>query len=176
MLDLNDPRWEGLKGGYRVPYDPRPLLRRLAADGSRRDLWDELWNELHHQGDVGEASYAALVALVEIEKRRRGLGSDLHAFAATIEVERHRKANPPVPVWLEIDYGRAFAELAELASQDLRASGDLGRTLSAMAVVALARGHVQLGAFLIHLDGSELDELVADRLAWKELYGGGDGR
>jgi hypothetical protein len=25
-MDLNDARWRGLKGGYKVPYDPRPAV------------------------------------------------------------------------------------------------------------------------------------------------------
>ena len=102
MIELDDPRWEGLTGGYRLLYDPRPALRALEADANRKDLWDELWNELHHQGDLGEASYAAVVALVRIESGRRRFGSNLFALAATIEVERHRKGNPPIPAWLEL--------------------------------------------------------------------------
>jgi hypothetical protein len=53
-MDLNDARWRGLKGGYKMPYDPRPALQRLAAGVERGAAWDELWQELFHQGDVGE--------------------------------------------------------------------------------------------------------------------------
>jgi len=170
MIELDDPRWEGLTGGYRIPFDPRPALRALEADGSRKDLWEELWNELHHQGDIGEASYAAVVVLVGIETRRRRLGWNLFAFAATIEVERHRKGNPPVPAWLELDYRSAWNDLAGLALEDLRTVKDADRVRTALPVVALARGQTKLGAFLAFLDDSELDELVEDRMAWGELY------
>src|SRR6185369_13444933 len=40
--------------------------------------WDELWNELHHQGNVGEASYAAVTPVQILygertpEERRHG--------------------------------------------------------------------------------------------------------
>ena len=57
---LSDPKWEGLEGGYRIPYDPRPVLSKLASGIEVDHAWDELWNELHHQGDVGEASFAQL--------------------------------------------------------------------------------------------------------------------
>jgi hypothetical protein len=29
MLDLSDKRWTKMEGGYRVPFDPRPLLKQL---------------------------------------------------------------------------------------------------------------------------------------------------
>jgi hypothetical protein len=54
MLPLGDPRWNELPGGYGTPFDPSDLLRRL--EGGKK-AWDELWQELHHQGDVGVASY-----------------------------------------------------------------------------------------------------------------------
>ena len=63
---LTDPKWEGLEGGYRIPYDPRPVLSKLASGLEVDHAWDELWNELHHQGDVGEASFAAVTALVDL--------------------------------------------------------------------------------------------------------------
>lgn len=47
--------WGELEGGYRQRYDPRPAFAAL-ADG--HGDWDELWQELHHQGDVGVASYS----------------------------------------------------------------------------------------------------------------------
>jgi hypothetical protein len=65
-MDLNDPRWKSMEGGYRPHYDPRPALETLSQDPGSAAAWDELLNELHHQGDVGHASYAALPVLVDI--------------------------------------------------------------------------------------------------------------
>jgi hypothetical protein len=171
MIELDDPKWEGLKGGYRVTYDPRPAVRALEAAENRQDLWDELWTELHHQGDIGEASYAAVIALVQIEKRQRRFGWNLLALAATIEIERHRSGNPPVPAWLETDYREAWTDLAEFALQDLRSGEDNERVRTALPVIALARGQHKLGAFLWWLDESDLDALVEERLSWSETYG-----
>lgn len=56
MLKLDDPRWSEMEGGYRIPFDPRPLFGKLQANQDVETVWNELWNELHHQGDVGEAS------------------------------------------------------------------------------------------------------------------------
>ena len=54
MLDFKDERWVGLQGGYRMPFDPRPGLLRLESGNNLEAAWAELWEQLHHQGDVGE--------------------------------------------------------------------------------------------------------------------------
>jgi hypothetical protein len=139
VIDFDDPRWKQMNGGYKMPYDARPVLRGLEHQRNQEAAWEELWNELHHQGDIGKASYAVIVILVEMEKQRGGLRSNLYALAGTIEVERHRKSNPPVPSWLQLDYRRAWTELADLALEDLRSSNERERITAALAIVALAR-------------------------------------
>ncbi len=76
-------------------------MSRLSAGLDVADAWAELWSELHHQGDVGEASYT------------------------------------------------------------LQAS---------LAVLAIARGALKMGALIINLDSSELDEILEQQLAWQSLY------
>src|SRR5688500_1463687 len=100
MLSLDDPRWRTLHGGYRLLYDPTPALRRLAAEWENAPAWEELWNELHHQGDVGEASYAALTVIAELARAVASRGWNVYALAATIETERHAQRNPSLPTWL----------------------------------------------------------------------------
>jgi hypothetical protein len=97
MLSLTDPIWHQLEGGYRIPYDASKALARMEGGET---VWNELWNELHHQGDVGVASYAVIPQLVRISEARRGIDWNLYALAATIEIERLRKNNPPLPDWL----------------------------------------------------------------------------
>ena len=60
MIAFDDKRWEGLKGGYKVLYDPRPALRELESGSPVEPIWKELWEDLHHQGDIGEASYCSV--------------------------------------------------------------------------------------------------------------------
>jgi len=54
MLSFDDSRWKTLAGRYRVRFDPRPQLLKLAANDDAKAAWHELWEELHHQGDVGK--------------------------------------------------------------------------------------------------------------------------
>lgn len=169
-LSLDDRRWRTLRGGYRVPYDPTPALRRLAAEWVNVPAWEELWNELHHQGDVDEASYAALTVIVDLAQRVPARGWNVYALAATIETERHARDNPGLPDWLVDDYRRTWTLLAELALADLRTNEDPLVVRSALAVVALARGATKLGALIAFLDESEIDEYLEEHLDWSERY------
>src|SRR4051812_14516693 len=119
MLDFNDQRWDHLKGGYKTAYDPRPSLRKLERRQDTTAVWKEFWNELHHQGDVGDASYAAVPELVRI--CRNGLDADwnLYAIVATIEVARTEGENPPLPEWLKDDYFAAIQELAVRGAKNI---------------------------------------------------------
>ncbi len=61
MMLLSDQRWKDFDGGYRVKYDASiPLSRLKNGIGDLDSIWSELWQNLHHQGDVGIASYAAI--------------------------------------------------------------------------------------------------------------------
>jgi hypothetical protein len=165
-----DDKWATMLGGYRVPYDPRPAVQRLSENVDVEATWAELWNELHHQGDLGEASYAAVTLLTEIHASGRRPDWNLFSLAALIEVERHRRGNPPIPEWLEFDYRRAWKQLFDLALTSLRDEADADAVQSALAIVAIYKNALKLGALINWLDWSELDEIVNDKLSWQELF------
>ena len=91
-------------------------------------------------------------------------------MTATIEVERHRKGNPPVPEWLRDDYQTAWRKLDQLALATLGKTTDPETLQSTLAVLAIAHGDLKLGALIIHLDSSELDEILEQYLMWNKLY------
>jgi hypothetical protein len=167
MLPLDDPKWSELLGGYRVPYDPSAALRCLERG---EDVWDELWQELHHQGDVGEASYATVPHLVRIAKSLARRDFNFYGLVSTIEIERHRKSNPPLPEWLAQAYVEAMRELLELALRDLRFVKDRETIRSILGAIALAKGDLKLGALISHSDDSEIDEVLEHYDAWSESY------
>jgi DNA-binding ferritin-like protein (Dps family) len=68
------------------------------------------------------------------------------------------------------DYRRAWEALVEMALTSLRSHADALLVQSALAVVALGRNAVKLGALIIGLDCSELDEILNDKTAWRDLY------
>jgi hypothetical protein len=167
MLSLTDPIWRELQGGYRVPYDASKALVQMEAGES---VWDELWSELHHQGDVGVASYAALPQLVRISEARGKSDWNLYALTATIEIERHRKTNPPLPDWLSPSYKVAWDGLVKLALSDLGGEPDELTLRSALSVIALGRGDLKLGALLNHSESAEIAAYVEENLGWSSIY------
>ncbi|HET6413810.1 MAG TPA: hypothetical protein VFG53_17260 [Anaeromyxobacter sp.] len=167
MLPLNDPIWKNLKGGYGVPYDASAPLARLERGDQ---VWEELWQELHHQGDVGDASYAAVPHLVRICGALPDRDWNLYGLVSTIEVERHRKSNPPLPEWVRADYQMALRDLLALGLADLPRVTDASTVRSILGAVALAKGALKLGAWIAFSDESEIDEMLDERQAWSELY------
>src|ERR1700730_5544899 len=100
MHRLDDNRWDGLTGLYKSPFDPRPLLAKLETESDTAMVWDELWEELHHQGDVGDASYAAVPHIVRIYRQREVVDWTTSAIVAIIDLARTKGKNPAVPEWL----------------------------------------------------------------------------
>lgn len=167
MLSLDDEKWKELHGGYGIPYDASVALRSMKVG---IDVWDELWNELHHQGGVGVASYAAVPQMVCIAVAATTRDWNFYGLVATIEVGRHRKSNPALPSWLKADYDSALARASVLALADIGLKTDSATTQAILSVLALKKGELKLGAILSGLDASELDEWLEEQLAWTVTY------
>jgi len=166
-MNLDDPRWRELKGGYNIPYNPVPALLNLGHDA---EAWHELWDNLHHQGDLGLASYAAVPQIVHVCKTFSSRDWNPYALACTIEIERHRKTNPSIPDWLRDEYEQAWHELFDLALADVRTATDPVLIQAIVSTLALARGSQKLGTLITNLDDSEIDELLEERHAWSSAY------
>lgn len=159
MPPTDDPRWKDLHGGYRTPYDPRPALQKIESNIDVSAAWSELWNELHHQGDVGEASYAAIPELVRICQQRRNADWNTYALIGTIELARDDKRNPPVPVWLEAEYAQALQKLAELGVAEIANTTDRETVRAILSIVALYKGLRTLGRIVLNYSEDELLEM-----------------
>jgi len=170
MLLFDDTRWITLKGGYHIPYDPRPALLRLEDEESVAVAWEELWNELHHQGDIESASYAAVPHLVRIYSTKSKIDWNFYAMVSIIEVERHKKKNPSLPDWLAEDYFRAWDELVKLALRDFPRAQDDINVKFIFTILAIAKKKLKLGALISTLDNDAISDILEDHLAWSQLY------
>ena len=159
MLSLNDERWNRLIGGYKIPFDPRPSLRKLESQQDIAATWEELWEELHHQGDVGDASYAAVPELVRIHRKGGAADWNLYAMVAIIELARTEPKNPELPDWLREDYLRSIQELAQMGTNDILSAKDADAKRAILSVIAIARGLRAHGKFLVAYSEDELLEL-----------------
>jgi hypothetical protein len=159
LLSLDDSRWPELEGGYRVPFDARPLLKELRTTGASQQTWEKVWAELFHQGDIGQASFAVVPHLVNICREHGKQDWNPYAFVATVELARGKGGNPEPAAWLKDAYIAGVAELARLGLSEYAhaTSPELARSILALA--ALWKGLSTYGEILIDFTEDEVAEL-----------------
>ena len=100
-MELDDRAWGLLNGGYRIPYDaskPLKKLKGILSQKERREIFNELWENLHHEGNVGLASYLAIPHLIDICIENKSLDRNFIGLCVTIENCRTSKGeNPEIP-------------------------------------------------------------------------------
>src|SRR5215472_12864787 len=106
-------------GGCRTVFDPRPLLHNLELNVHAKRSVARTLGRTSSQGDVGEASYAAVPHLVRIHGERKLDGWNTYALVAVIELARGKGKNPEVPEWLKEEYFSAIQDLAKLGSTEI---------------------------------------------------------
>jgi|SRR3954451_7703716 hypothetical protein len=159
MLSLDDSRWLSLTGGYKTYFDPRPLLAELENDKETAAAWHALWEELHHQGDVGDASYAAVPHLVRIHQKRGIVDWNTYAIVACIESARTERKNPKVPGWLEKDYFLSIQDLCEIGVAEISRTDEHEAVRAILSVIAITKGLRTHGRFLLDYAEDELLEM-----------------
>lgn len=159
MLRFEDKRWRQLTGGYRTQFDPRAALSKLESNNQSEDAWNELWEELHHQGDVGEASYAAVPHIVRIYRQRRMDRWRTFGLVSVIELARGRGTNPEVPNWLTQDYFQAIKDLADIGSVEVMSENDADAVRAMLSIIAAAKGARTHARFLFEYSDEEMVDL-----------------
>jgi hypothetical protein len=163
MLSLNDTKWAEFEGGYRIPYDASIALRKLEKATSPTEIkpiLDELWQELHHQGDVGTASYLSVPHLIRIVKEKRMVNPSIIALVAIIEVQRH-KNNPLLPTQYEKFYLESIKDLEGVVLTNFKGEWDLETASSVLSALALSKGQVSLADAILRMDSQDIiDEFL----------------
>lgn len=159
MIQLNDKKWKDFDGGYRMPYDASVALTSLeqASTPSEIDaIFSELWDELHHQGDVGLASYLSVPHLIRIAKERELFNFNIFGLIATIEIARHRD-NPPLPEQFQEEYLQALTEgIPELVKIGLAREWDLTLASAVLSALAVSKGHLPMAEAIDKMEDEEL--------------------
>ena len=162
MISLEDARGSNTTGGYKMPFDPRPLLRRLETEQDTAKVWHELWEELHHQGDVGDTSFASVPFLVRIYQERGVIDWNTYAIVAIIELARTESKNPDVPEWMEWiagDYFQAIRRLAEIGANEVIHAEAADVVCAILSVIAIERGLRTHGKFLVNYSEAEMADI-----------------
>jgi hypothetical protein len=127
--------------------------------------WQELWNELYHQGDVGEASYAAVPHLVRIHAALNVPDWNTYALVAIIEWARRDGRNPGLPPNLLEAYEGAWRRLVELGLHELGAAEDPTLISSIIGVIAIRKGQLALGRLAVLFTEDERKEMI-EKAGW----------
>jgi len=159
MISLEDARWSNTTGGYKMPFDPRPLLRRLETEQDTARVWQDLWEELHHQGDVGDASFAAVPFLVKSYQKRGVIDWNTYAIVAIIELARTESENPDVPEWIAEEYFLAIRKLAEIGANEVMHAEAADVVCAMLSVIAIERGLRTHGKFLVNYSEAEMTDI-----------------
>ncbi|RAU83153.1 hypothetical protein [Pontibacter arcticus] len=163
MIQLNDPEWKELEGGYRTPYNASIALRRLEETNSSEEVDDilaELWDELHHQGNVGLASYFAVPHLIRIAKDKGMISANMLGLIAVIEVQRHKK-NPQIPKEYVESYLDSLNEIPELVDSAKKREWDLEFTIAALSALAASKRQIKIAQAVLNFDDEDvLDEFL----------------
>lgn len=166
MIELDDPRWETLSHAYGSAGDVPELLRQLAgATGPKitydSEPWFTLWSSLCHQGDVYDASYAALPHIVEIARNAAGpLDFSFFQLPAAIEIARHSGKGPPIPTDLANAYHDALSRLTDCVAVHSNEDWDESTLLSAVSALAAAKGHHRVAEAIMNLDEDLITRLI----------------
>lgn len=165
MLAYTDPRWNTLIGGYRIIYNPAPLLQKLASGQAAEQLWDTLWEELYHQQDIGSASYAAVVCLADILQQQPAYAPQIYSFTLAVELAHLEPElnNPPPPDWLEAEYQTALTRIYEHARDAIGTITDEYHLYSALGIIALYKKQFQLANLLIASSEADIADYFETR-------------
>jgi hypothetical protein len=154
MLSLDSPRWSQLRHAYGPASDIPGLLRELGsvpASGGEKEPWYTLWSALAHQGDVYDASFAAVPHVVEVLAGALDRADfSYFQFPAWVEICRV-KNEVEIPGDLQSAYFEAMGRLPLLVGAAANREWDEGYLRCALAAVAAAKGQITIAEALLEL-------------------------
>ncbi|ATY33732.1 hypothetical protein [Sphingomonas psychrotolerans] len=166
MLELDDPRWSTLTHAYGSAADTPELIRQLAhapgpAGDHEKEPWFTLWSSLCHQGDVFDASYAAVPHIVKIAfSAMEPVDFSFFQLPAAIEIARNNGRGPQVPAHTDTAYTQALSRLNECVAVHRHEDWDEPMLLSALSAQAVAKGHHRVAEAIMNLDDDLIGRIV----------------
>ena len=137
-------------------------MAKIERRQNLKACWDEIWEKMIHQGDVGTASYAIFPKLVQAYASKER-GSEIYAYAVVLEEGREERRNPDVPDWLQDDYDHGLVTLREMAFEDLRRPQKTAKLAQILAFLASQAGSLGLCVAIGNLDMNEFAMETLDR-------------
>lgn len=166
MLALNDSRWSSLFHAYGTAQDIPGLVLALAQDTGPKsscdsEPWFSIWSSLCHQGDVFDASYAAVPHIVEIGCQATGpIDFSFFQFPVAVDVARKNGRGPTMPVDLSEAYFGAIQRIEDCIAQHREEIWDEATLLSVLAAQAIAKGNHRVAEAVMNLDDALIQRLI----------------
>lgn len=163
-MELEDRTWGLLNGGYKIPYDASKPLRKLKgviSQKERQEVFNELWENLHHQGNVGLASYMALPHLIAICIENKSLDWNFIGLCVAIENCRVSGENPELPIQYDDVYFGSLTKFEKYLLVNLKNINDRTAFRLALALLATVNGQPRLGKAIEMLDEDAMDDFLS---------------
>ena len=157
MLELGSSRWAQLRDAYGPASTVPDLLRALpsapAPAPPEAQPWFDLWSRLCHQGDVYEASYAALPHIVAASRGRAPAERvEFLILAGAIAEGSCRTRAPRVPDDLRRAFLSAIDDSVPLALEALECADDADTIHALLSSLAALKGQPELAAGIAALE------------------------
>jgi hypothetical protein len=162
-MDLDSSVWKDLHGGYKTPSNASRTLKKLRDTSEPAEtaaIFKELWENLHHQGDVGLASYLAIPQLVRICIDKNSLDWNYIGLCVVIENRRLEEHNPELPHEFQDIYFDALTQFEKYLLVNFKSITDQDALRFTLALLATINGQPGLGKAIEKLD----EDLVAEFL------------
>lgn len=164
MLPLDSARWRELEHAYGVAEDTPDLLRQLESQAEEESAdaepWFTLWNSLCHQGDVYDASFAAVPHVLRIAEAHPDLfSSSFLQFPACVEFCR-RKAGGAVPVELELAYFAALERIPAILALASTREWDETFLRCALSALAASKGFPEVAEAALEMTSEAANDFI----------------
>jgi hypothetical protein len=162
-MNLDNNEWVNLTSGYKIPYDASVPLRKLKSTDDPETIkavFEELWENLYHQGDVGTASYYAVPHLVEICISKNSLDWNYVGLCFIIEEARAAANNLSLTSGLEQEYFDSLHKLGDYLLKNFKSINGEITIQAALAFLAMMQGQIKLGSLIYKLDDDMIDQLL----------------
>jgi hypothetical protein len=162
-MDLDSRAWKDVYGGYKTPYNASRPLKKLrdTTDPTETSLiLNELWENLHHQGDVGLASYLAVPHLVSICINKNSLDWNYIGLCVLIENCRLGTHNPGLPAEFEELYFDSLSQFERYLLVNFKSITDQTALRFTLALFATINGQPGLGKAIEKLDEDLLPDFL----------------
>ncbi len=162
-MDLDNKIWSTIDGGYKIPFDASIPLNQLRSTNDPKvtaDIFADLWDNLHHQGDVGLASYLAVPQLVTICIEKKSFDWNFVGLCVVIEHCRQAEHNPKLLTEYNDIYFNALKKLEQYLLDNFKSIKEPTTLRLTLSLFATLSGQADLGKAIENLDEDVIQEFL----------------